>query len=316
MKVIFAGTPEFACPSLRALIDSTHTVVAVLTQPDRPAGRGRQLQASPVKQLAVAHRIPVHQPVTLNDTNMQTQLTSYQADVIVVVAYGLLLPTAVLNIPTYGCINIHASLLPRWRGAAPIQHAILAGDNATGITIMQMERGLDTGAMLAISACAIDLDTTAAMLHDQLSQLGAQTVLPVLDQLANGNVTAISQDSALACYAPKLTKAQAVIDWNQSAIAIDRCIRAFNPWPVAHSQLSSNVVRIWSAHVIQQKTDATPGTIINADPQGIAVATSEGVLYIDTLQLPGKRQLPTADVLNAHAQLFAVGQQFELLKNS
>lgn len=312
MNIIFAGTPEFACPSLQALLDSSHKVVAVLTQPDRPAGRGQQLQASPVKQLAQKYDLPVHQPTTLRDASVQKMLAAYQADVMVVAAYGLLLPTAILEMPKHGCINVHASLLPRWRGAAPIQRAILAGDQKTGVTIMQMNIGLDTGDMLAKRECIIDSHITAAMLHDQLAQLGAHALLPVLDTLAAGNaVPGEPQDESSACYATKLTKAEAIIDWQQSTVAIDRCIRAFNPWPVAQSQLAKMTVRIWSAHIATtQITHASPGTIVQADRNGLQVATGDGVICIDTVQLPGKRSLPVADVLNAHADQFAVGKRF------
>lgn len=313
MNIIFAGTPEFACPSLQALLASAHTVVAVFTQPDRPAGRGRRLQASPVKQLAQAHGIPVQQPTTLRDPEIQSTLAAYQADVMVVVAYGLLLPEAVLRLPKHGCLNVHASLLPRWRGAAPIQQAILAGDRETGVTIMQMDAGLDTGAMLAKAACSITSDMNTAMLHDQLASLGAQTLLPVLDKLATGVALALqAQDDTQACYAAKLTKADAIIDWQQSAEDIDCAIRAFNPWPVAQSQLADMNVRIWSAHVIAEQTTTTvPGTIIEASRDGIFVATGKGVVCIESMQLPGKRPLPVADILNAHADLFSVNKIFD-----
>ncbi|MEO6696481.1 MAG: methionyl-tRNA formyltransferase, partial [Gammaproteobacteria bacterium] len=237
LKIIFAGTPEFAVPALQALLDSAHEVCAVYTQPDRPAGRGRTVQASPVKQLALRHRIPVLQPPSLKDASVQETLRALVADLMVVVAYGLILPAAVLSAPRLGCINIHASLLPRWRGAAPIQRAILAGDDQTGITLMQMDEGLDTGAMLVQRPCPILPTDSAKTLHDRLAALGAETLIETLGPLQDGTITARTQNGDAACYAAKLSKPEAVLDWRLDAAALDRKVRAFNPSPVAQGTL-------------------------------------------------------------------------------
>lgn len=304
LKVIFAGTPEFAAQALQALLDSRHQVIAAYTQPDRRAGRGRQLSPSPVKQLALAHHIPVHQSASLKDPQAQQQLAGLGADVMVVVAYGLLLPKAVIEAPRLGCINIHASLLPRWRGAAPIQRAILAGDAETGITIMQMDEGLDTGPMLLKRPCPIRDEDTAQSLHDRLAGIGAAAAVEALDQLAQGSAHAEPQDDNLACYAAKLSKAEALIDWQEPATRIERQVRAFNPWPVAQTQLAGEVLRIWQAQAVPDAAaQAAPGTVVRADKQGIEVATGAGVLRILSAQLPGKRAMTAVDLLNARKQL-------------
>jgi methionyl-tRNA formyltransferase len=300
LKVIFAGTPEFAVAALEALLGSKHEVVAVYTQPDRPAGRGRKLAASPVKQCARAAGIDVYQPESLRDTDIQQQLRSHQADVMVVVAYGLLLPEAVLLIPRLGCLNIHASLLPRWRGAAPIQQAILAGDTVTGVTIMQMDTGLDTGDCLTQKRCAIGTDDTAATLHDRLAALGAAALLETLDELVAGTAEAMPQDDAAATYAGKLSKAQAELDWQKPAVVLDRQVRAFNPWPVAQTHWQGVTLRVWRATPGDAAVTAAPGTVLGADAAGICVAAAAGVLVIEELQLPGKRRMTAGEFINAH----------------
>ena len=244
LKIVFAGTPDFSVPALDALLTSGHDVIAVYTQPDRPAGRGRKLTASPVKARALEHGIPVHQPLSLKRPEEQERLAALAPDVMVVVAYGLLLPPAVLAIPRLGCVNIHASLLPRWRGAAPIQRAILAGDAETGVTLMQMEKGLDTGPMLATVRCPIGPDDTAETLHDRLAALGAGALVPTLERLDRGEITAEPQDDTQACYAAKLDKAEAVLDWRRPAVELERQVRAFNPWPVAQTGFQERVLRV------------------------------------------------------------------------
>ncbi|MBD3609027.1 MAG: methionyl-tRNA formyltransferase [Gammaproteobacteria bacterium] len=303
MKIIFAGTPEFAATALQALLDSEHEVCAVYTQPDRPAGRGRKLTASAVKQLALEHHLPVHQPVSLKSEDEQALLQQYDADIMVVVAYGLLLPRAVLEIPRLGCINIHASLLPRWRGAAPIQRAIQAGDSATGVTIMQMDVGLDTGDMLLTVTTPISDTDTAQSLHDRLAELGSRAAIDALEELENGRARPIKQDDAQANYAHKMEKAEAQIDWSQPAIVIDRLVRAFNPWPVAQTLFEGKTLRIWQASAVNESTSATPGTIISADKQGINVATGDGILRLLQIQKAGSKAMDAAAFVNGHPEL-------------
>jgi methionyl-tRNA formyltransferase len=299
LTVVFAGTPEFAVPTLQALLDSDHTVPCVYTQPDRPAGRGRKLTPSPVKRLAGANAIEVRQPLSLRDPQAQADLAGLAADVMVVAAYGLILPAAVLEIPQMGCINVHASLLPRWRGASPIQSAILAGDRQTGISIMQMDEGLDTGAVLLRRELDILPAQTAGRLHDRLARLGAQALLEALAGIEAGTARAEPQDDALATYAPKLSKDQAPLDWHGDAQALARQVWAFNPWPVAQTTLEGQVMRIWMAHPLAEKPSAPPGTVLHAGHSGIDVACGQGRLRLTEVQLPGRRAMAAAELVNA-----------------
>jgi methionyl-tRNA formyltransferase len=303
LRVVYAGTPDFAVPALQALIDSPHEVVAVYTQPDRPAGRGRKLRASPVKQLAEQHNIPVEQPQSLRNDEAQTQLASYDADVMVVAAYGLILPQVVLDTPKYGCLNIHGSILPRWRGAAPIHRAILAGDQETGITIMQMNAGLDTGDMLLIKSLPIGPADTTAILHDQLAELGAGALVETLDMLTEGKLEPQVQDDSLSTYAEKLAKEEGIINWNESSDAVARRIRAFNPWPVAQTGHDGKMLRLWMAEPLEQNPGAAPGKVIAESKQGIDVACGEGTLRITQLQLPGGKPMDIPAFLNGRTLL-------------
>lgn len=310
LRIVFAGTPDFAASSLAALLTTQHQVVGVYTQPDRPAGRGRKMTASPVKQLAEQHNIPVFQPLSLKTNTEQEVLQALNADLMVVVAYGLILPPLALAIPKLGCINVHASLLPRWRGAAPIQRAVLAGDNESGVTIMQMDVGLDTGDMLLKKICPINADDTGSSLHDRLAELGAECLLESLQDLPALQQQAVAQDHDAANYAHKLDKAQACIDWQQSAEEIERQVRAFNSWPVTYSQLNDNRVRIWQAKAYNKIHTTNPGTIISSTPNGIEVACGTGCLSLEIVQLPGAKALPVSAVLNAKQDVFTPGKQF------
>ena len=309
MRIVFAGTPQFAAAHLRALLDCpSHQVVAVFTQPDRPAGRGKKLTASPVKLLATDQQIPVHQPLSLKAAAEQQILANYGADIMVVVAYGLLLPKAVLAIPVYGCINVHASLLQRWRGAAPIQRAIEAGDTETGVTIMQMAEGLDTGDILLKARCPIEAEDDAGSLHDKLAGIGPDALLTVLDEIAQGKIVAEKQDDEQSNYAPKITKQEALINWHEAVKTLVLKIRAFNPFPICYSTISGDRIRIWKGVAVpDQHHNVAPGTIIHTDKSGILVKTGEGCLLITVLQLPGKRPLHAGEVLNAQADLFSPG---------
>lgn len=300
LKIVFAGTPEFAARALEQVLTTRHQVCAVYTQPDRPSGRGLKLVPSPVKVLAQQHDIPVFQPATLRDPAAQAELAALQPDLMVVVAYGLLLPPAVLEIPVYGCVNVHASLLPRWRGAAPIQRAILAGDRETGVTIMQMDQGLDTGAMLLKKVCPIGCNDTSGELHDRLAQMGGEALLEVLEQVVSGTLSAQSQQDDLATYAAKLDKEEARIDWFRPASQLERLVNGFNPWPVAFTVLNGERLRIWRAHALPQTEQATPGTIIGQSREGVDVACGEGVLRLVQLQMPGRKPVNAAEFGNAH----------------
>ncbi|MBW3760033.1 methionyl-tRNA formyltransferase [Aeromonas jandaei] len=309
LKLIFAGTPDFAARHLAALLSSDHEVVAVYTQPDKPAGRGQKLTASPVKELALAHNLPVYQPASLRKEEAQAELSALGADLMVVVAYGLILPKAVLDTPRLGCINVHGSLLPRWRGAAPIQRSIWAGDAETGVTIMQMDVGLDTGAMIRKVTCPIAADETSASLYDKLAELGPQALVDTIDAMAAGDTTAEVQDDALANYAEKLSKEEARIDWSMEAVAIERCIRAFNPWPISWFEVADQTVKVWQAAVIDSDHGQPAGTLLKADKQGIDIATGKGVLRLLTLQPPGKKAMSVTDLLNSRRDWFEPGTQ-------
>lgn len=310
VRIVFAGTPEFSVNLLEALINAKHDIVGVYCQPDRPKGRGRVLTACPVKEKALEHHLNIFQPENLKDDKTQQTLAKLNADVMVVVAYGQILPTKILSIPKYGCLNIHGSLLPRWRGAAPIQRAILAGDKTTGISIMQMNEGLDTGDILLEKTCPITPTDTAQSLHDKLAKLGSNAIVETLNNLDNLSPTVQSENNAT--YAKKLKKDEAWIDWTQSAIQINQQIRAFNPYPIAQTHASSNrfdakVLRILSASVVMENANHNPGNIIKHNKQTCIVATGDGALSLETLQLPGKRTLNIKDFSNAYTltQLFS-----------
>ncbi|WP_303817284.1 methionyl-tRNA formyltransferase [Actinobacillus minor] len=312
LNIIFAGTPDFAAQHLQALLNSEHNVIAVYTQPDKPAGRGKKLQASPVKQLAEAHQIPVYQPKSLRKEEAQAELKALNADVMVVVAYGLILPEAVLNAPKYGCLNVHGSLLPRWRGAAPIQRSIWAGDQETGVTIMQMDVGLDTGDMLHKVTTAIDPKETSASLYAKLAELAPPALLEVLDGLSEQRFKPEKQEEALANYAEKLTKEEAKLDWNLTACQLERNIRSFNPAPIAYLTLPVNGVeeriKVYQAEVLPHQAKEA-GTVLAVDKKGIQIATHEGVLNITQLQPQGKKPMSVQDFLNGRADWFAVGEK-------
>lgn len=300
MKIIFAGTPEFAVPALQTLIDSGHQICAVYTQPDRPAGRGRKLTPSPVKALALTEGLPVYQPENFKNAADLAQLQSFEADLMVVVAYGLILPQAVIDTPRLGCINIHGSLLPRWRGAAPIHRAIMAGDAETGVTIMRIVKKLDAGDMLHKEICPIGEHDTSSDLHEKLAQMGAAGLAKVIAQIEQGTVVAEVQDENLVTYAHKLEKSEAVLDWSKSAVELDRQIRGLNAWPVAQTLYRGEVLRIWRAELFDSAIKLNPGEA-HSDGKHLAVGTGEGALRILEVQLPGGKRIETSAFLNAHS---------------
>ncbi len=297
-RIVFAGTPEFAVPALNALA-AWRRPVAVYTQPDRPAGRGQKVSFSPVKQRARELGIQVRQPASLRNSMATAALTELAPDLMVVVAYGMLLPKEILGAPRRGCINIHASLLPRWRGAAPIQRAIMAGDTHTGITIMRMDEGLDTGDILLQTETVITQEDTGGSLHDRLALLGADALMDVLSSVLEGGLAGTPQDPGKATYAHKLEKEEALLDWQKPARQLALRVRALNPWPVCECRYEGQRLRIWAAHALDESHHAAPGDILSADARGIRVACGEGVLEITRLQLPGRRQVSAKEFLNA-----------------
>ncbi|KPA54628.1 methionyl-tRNA formyltransferase [Photobacterium leiognathi] len=309
LRIVFAGTPDFAARHLAALLSSQHDVVAVYTQPDRPAGRGKKLTASPVKAIALENDIPVYQPVSLRNEEAQQELAAIDADIMVVVAYGLLLPQEVLDTPRLGCINVHGSILPRWRGAAPIQRSIWAGDTETGVTIMQMDIGLDTGDMLKVATLPIEATDTSATMYEKLAELGPDALIDCLSDIADGTAVAVKQDDEQANYAKKLSKEEALIDWTMDAAAIERCVRAFNPWPMSYFTVAEQNVKVWQTAVEADNQGKAPGTILSADKQGILVATGNGALRLISLQPPGKKAMSAADLLNSRREWFEPGTQ-------
>lgn len=309
LRIIFAGTPEFAAAHLRAFIEQGLNIVAVYSQPDRPAGRGHKLAQSAVKQLALEHELPVLQPPSLRNADSQAELAAFKPDLLVVIAYGLILPQAVLDIPRLGCINSHASLLPRWRGAAPIQRAIEAGDSESGVTVMQMEAGLDTGPMLLKTVTPISAEDTGGSLHDRLAEIGPPAVIAAIEQLAKGEANPQIQDDSLATYAHKLDKNAARMDWSRSAIELDRMIRAFNPWPLAHARWNDQPLKVWNAQ--PETGQGVPGRVLAADKSGLLVACGDGALRLTRVQLPGGKPLAFADLFNARRDQFSPGLQLE-----
>ena len=299
MKIIFAGTPDFAVPALQMLIDSEHEVCAVYTQPDRPAGRGRKLTPSPVKKLAIAADIPVLQPETLKTEEDLKQLSSFDADLMIVVAYGIILPQSVLDAPRLGCLNIHGSLLPRWRGAAPIHRAVMAGDDKTGVTIMQVVKKLDAGDMLHKEECVIEATHSSSDLHDKLADLGAVGLQKVLSQIESGTLVAEKQDESLVTYAEKLEKSESQLDWNLSALELDRKIRGLNSWPVAQTLFQGKVLRIWKAKLVDEEAHTAAGTVM-LQGKRMSVATGKGVLDLLEVQMPGGKRMVIHAFLNSH----------------
>ncbi|OGT37649.1 MAG: methionyl-tRNA formyltransferase [Gammaproteobacteria bacterium RIFCSPHIGHO2_12_FULL_38_14] len=310
LKIIFAGTPVFAAEILKALLHSSHQIIAVYTQPDQPSGRGLKLTASPVKILAQSEGLPIFQAISLKDYSEQTHLAAFNADVMVVAAYGMLLPQAILNLPKFGCINVHPSLLPRFRGAAPIERTILAGDAVTGVTIMQMDAGLDTGPMLLQRSCPISAQETSASLHDKLATLGAQSLIETLDLLAQGKIHAIPQDNQFATYAAKISKEEAYLHWEESAVLLSRKVRAFNPRPIAYTFFKGERLRIFEAIPLVGDEIAEPGTLISASSEGIDVATGDGILRLLQVQVAGGKVMSAADFYRGKNSVLVKGEKF------
>lgn len=324
LRVVFAGTPDFAAIHLQGILErQEHEVIAVYSQPDRPAGRGKKLKPSPVKQVALDHHIPVYQPLNFKQAADQKALAELQADLMVVVAYGLLLPPVILDTPRLGCINVHASLLPRWRGAAPIQRAIEAGDSESGVVIMQMDEGLDTGNMLLTARCNIDQSETGGSLHDKLADIGVPALCRALNLIAGDELSPEVQKHEDSCYAAKISKHELAIDWRQAAVVIERKIRAFNPFPIAYTHLHNDRIKIWQATVVSKEdiisrfgeehdpsSMSAPGTIIYADKKSLVVSCADEYLALETIQLPGGKALDIAAVMNSKAELFKPGVRF------
>lgn len=310
MRVIFAGTPDFAATHLQAILeDDRYQLVAIYTQPDRPAGRGKKITQSPVKKLALANDIQLEQPASLTDIKTQETIARLEPDVLIVVAYGLILPQAVLDIPRLGCINVHGSILPKWRGAAPIQRAIEAGDRETGVTVMQMDVGLDTGPMLTTSQCTIDDKETSASLYSKLAVLGAQALINTLEKMRSGTAVGIAQDSTQSSYADKIAKQESLIDWSASVTEIERRVRAFNPFPAAYSLVNGQRIKIWLASADSRDYHGVPGEILSADDDGLLVKCGNGALLISTIQLAGKSKMYVAEALKSRASLFSPGNR-------
>lgn len=311
MKIVFAGTPEFAAIALEALIQSKHEIVAVYTQPDKPSGRGLKVKFSPVKTLALQYKLAIFQPVSLKDEHDQQILQDLAPDVIVVAAYGLLLPAKVLAIPKFHCINIHPSLLPRWRGAAPIQRTIHAGDVVSGVSIMQMDTGLDTGPVLLQRQYVLDAQETSASLHNVLAKLGGEALLQTLDLIEQNKMIATPQDNSMATYAQKISKEEALIDWHEPAQQIEYLVRAFNPWPIAYTTWQGQNIRIWQAKAISdQSQPADIRKILHVSKDGIDIGTGKGVLRLLAVQMPGGKVISCNDFYNAKKTLLHVGEQF------
>ena len=309
LKVVFAGTPDFAARHLQGLIDSPHQIVAVMSQPDRPAGRGKRLQPTPVKAVALEAELPVWQPVSLKNADGEATLSQYNADILVVVAYGLMLPTAILDIPRLGCLNVHASLLPRWRGAAPVQRAIEAGDTETGVSIMTMEPGLDTGPVLLTRTLPISSDHTSGALLDDLAQLGVTALIDSLENIDTLLATAAPQDDSEATYAHKISKQEGALNWSAAADALARRVRAFHPAPGCYTHLGGDRLKVLSAHAVDKPHEGRSGEIIAADESGIRVGCGEGQLVITEAQLPGAKVQPVATLLRGHQARFQPGQR-------
>ena len=322
LNIIFAGTPDFAAKHLAALINSEHNVVAVYCPPDKPAGRGKKVMSCATKLLALEHNLPVEQPANFKEAIDQQHLAAYNADVMVVVAYGLLLPEVILGAPRLGCINVHGSILPKWRGAAPIQRSLEAGDEITGVTIMQMDKGLDTGAMISISTCDITTVDTSASLYEKLALAGPKALIEALTLMSTNAHTCEPQNNDLSTYATKLDKAEAELNWNDSALVLHRKIRAYIPWPVAQftyvepTSKKEHRIRIWQASIVPTETKSLPGTILSTDKTGIVIATGQHALKVEILQIPGKKALDVSDILNSKADWFIVGQQITGLQTN
>ncbi len=308
LRIVFGGTPDFAAEHLKALINEEQNVIAVYTQPDRQSGRGHKLTASPVKEVALQHNIPVEQPLNFRQTADVDIFRKYAPDLFIVVAYGIILPREILEIPTFGCINVHGSLLPKYRGAAPIQRAIFNGDSETGVTVMQMNEGLDTGDIILKSTCSIDPSDTSETLFNKLIPVGCKALSEVVSQIASGTARNCPQDENYATYAAKISKEEAVIDWNLSAQEIDRRIRTYVPWPTAKIHINDLVIKVHQATVIPEDSGKTPGTVISADHSGIHVATGNGTLILEMLQMPGKKIMKASDILNGYSSLFTAGR--------
>jgi methionyl-tRNA formyltransferase len=314
LRIVFAGTPEFAAKHLEKLVEVGHDIVGCYTQPDRPAGRGKKLQASAVKEVALANDIPVFQPASFKQEEAQQELATLNADLMIVVAYGLILPKVVLNTPTHGCINVHGSILPKWRGAAPIQRAVLTGDAETGVTIMQMDEGLDTGDMILIERCAIKSTDTSGSVYEKLQNVGPEALIKAVDMIGDNQATRTPQDNDLATYAHKLTKEEARINWQDSAEQIERNIRGFQPWPVATMTLAEQTIKVWQANLVPSSsndananTSNVAGEIISSDKNGIVINTGDGLIAITQLQPPGKKAMAVTDFLNGRADWVTPG---------